>query len=124
LETKRAQNGAISNFPRARFWRGQRSTTTGRDLLTNLSPWRAEGKRRSPRSRNPQVPLLAQSRLSDLSESVEWVLSDFRTIPAELMAPDTFDVVISSYALHHLDAEEKLAVLKSVVRAIRPGGCS
>jgi 2-polyprenyl-3-methyl-5-hydroxy-6-metoxy-1,4-benzoquinol methylase len=50
------------------------------------------------------------------------VVSDFRAIPAELLRPDTFDVVISSYALHHLSVQEKLAVLKSVVRAIRPGG--
>jgi ubiquinone/menaquinone biosynthesis C-methylase UbiE len=65
---------------------------------------------------------LAKLRLRELSQRVEWVLSDFRAIPAELIQPDTFDVVISSYALHHLSAQEKLVVLKSVVRAIKPGG--
>jgi len=65
---------------------------------------------------------LAKLRLGELSQRVEWVVSDFRAIPAELIRPDTFDVVISSYALHHLSAQEKLAVLQSVVRAIRPGG--
>ncbi|MFQ5929989.1 MAG: class I SAM-dependent methyltransferase [Acidobacteriota bacterium] len=65
---------------------------------------------------------LAKSRLRELSQRVEWVLSDFRTMPTTLIRPDTFDVVISSYALHHLNAQEKLAVLKSVVRAIKPGG--
>lgn len=65
---------------------------------------------------------LAKLRLGELSQRVEWVVSDFRAIPTELIRPDTFDVVISSYALHHLSAQEKLAVLKSVVRAIRPGG--
>ena len=65
---------------------------------------------------------LAKSRLGELSQRVEWVLSDFRTMPTMVIRPDTFDVVISSYALHHLNAQEKLAVLKSVVRAIKPGG--
>jgi tRNA (cmo5U34)-methyltransferase len=65
---------------------------------------------------------LAKSRLGDLAQCVEWILAEFQTIPATVTRPDTFDVVISSYALHHLNAQEKLAVLKSVVRAIRPGG--
>lgn len=65
---------------------------------------------------------LAKVRLGELSQRVEWVVSDFRAIPAEFIRPDTFDVVISSYALHHLSAQEKLAVLKSVVRALKPGG--
>ena len=65
---------------------------------------------------------LAKSRLRELSQRVEWVLSDFRTMPTMVIKPDTFDVVISSYALHHLNTQEKLAVLKSVVRAIKPGG--
>jgi ubiquinone/menaquinone biosynthesis C-methylase UbiE len=65
---------------------------------------------------------LAKSRLLEFSHRVEWVVSDFRAIPTKLLEPDTFDVVISSYALHHLNAHEKLAVVKSVVRAIRPGG--
>jgi len=65
---------------------------------------------------------LAKSRLGELSQRVEWILSDFRTMSTTVIKPDTFDVVISSYALHHLNAQEKLAVLKSVVRAIKPGG--
>lgn len=65
---------------------------------------------------------LAKSRLGELTQRVEWVLSDFRTMSTTVIRPDTFDVVISSYALHHLNAQEKLAVLKPVVRAIKPGG--
>ena len=65
---------------------------------------------------------LAKSRLGELSQRVEWILSDFRTMSTTVIKPDIFDVVISSYALHHLNAQEKLAVLKSVVRAIKPGG--
>ncbi len=65
---------------------------------------------------------LARARLQELSQRVEWVLSDFRTIPAEVVKPGTLDVVISSYALHHLSAKEKLDVLKTMVRATKPGG--
>ena len=61
---------------------------------------------------------LAKSRLGDLARHVEWVVSDFQALPAAVMKPDTFDVVISSFALHHLDAREKLAALKAVVRAM------
>lgn len=65
---------------------------------------------------------LANVRLREFSHRVELVMSDFRAIPETLLNPNAFDVVISSYALHHLDAHEKLAVLRSVVPAIRPGG--
>ena len=65
---------------------------------------------------------LAKSRIGELVQRVEWILSDFRMIPTTILRPDTFDVVISSYALHHLNAQEKLAVVKSVVQAIKPSG--
>ena len=50
------------------------------------------------------------------------MLSDFKSLPPTILEPDTFDVVLSAYALHHLSAGEKLAVLKSVVGAVKPGG--
>lgn len=65
---------------------------------------------------------LAKTRLGELTQRVEWVLSDFQTMPTKVTKPETFDVVISSYALHHLDAQKKLSVLKSVVQAIKPTG--
>jgi tRNA (cmo5U34)-methyltransferase len=65
---------------------------------------------------------LAKSRLGELAQRVEWILADFRKIPTAILKPDTYDAVISSYALHHLNAQEKLAVMKSVVSAIKPGG--
>jgi tRNA (cmo5U34)-methyltransferase len=65
---------------------------------------------------------IAESRLGDLTQCVEWILTEFQAMSTTVLSPDTFDVVISAYALHHLNAQEKLAVLKSVVRAIRPGG--
>jgi ubiquinone/menaquinone biosynthesis C-methylase UbiE len=65
---------------------------------------------------------LARVRLMEYSHRVEYLVSDFRAIPATILESDAFDVVISSYALHHLSANEKLAVLRSVAPAIRPGG--
>ncbi len=65
---------------------------------------------------------LARARLGELAQHVEWVLSDFRVLPETLLTADRFDVILSSYALHHLNTEEKLAVLTSVIRALKPGG--
>ncbi len=65
---------------------------------------------------------LAKTRLGELAQRVEWILCDFQTMPGCVTAPETFDVVISSYALHHLTAQEKRAVLKSTIEAIKPGG--
>jgi ubiquinone/menaquinone biosynthesis C-methylase UbiE len=65
---------------------------------------------------------LAKSRLGGLAQRVEWFLSDFQTMSTKIIKPVSFDVVISSYALHHLNAQEKLGVLKSVVQAIKPAG--
>ncbi|MDJ0909598.1 MAG: class I SAM-dependent methyltransferase [Woeseiaceae bacterium] len=65
---------------------------------------------------------LARARLHEHLHRVELVVSDFRAIPETLLEPDTFDVVISSYALHHLDADDKAAVLGSVVAALKTGG--
>ncbi|MCP5042966.1 MAG: class I SAM-dependent methyltransferase [bacterium] len=65
---------------------------------------------------------LAEARLGKLAQRVEWVQADFRSIPDAFTEPGTFDVAISSYALHHLDTREKLAALKTVVQAMKPGG--
>ena len=65
---------------------------------------------------------LAKARLHEYAHRVEYLVSDFRAIPATVLEPDAFDVVISSYALHHLSTDEKLSVLRAVVPAIKPGG--
>ena len=65
---------------------------------------------------------MAKVRLGALDDRVEWVQSDFREIPADVLKPNRFDIAISSYALHHLNADEKLAVLKLVVNALKPNG--
>lgn len=65
---------------------------------------------------------LAAGRLGELADRVQWVQADFLALPPAIVAPDSFDVAISSYALHHLDAAQKLSVLKSVVSALTSQG--
>jgi ubiquinone/menaquinone biosynthesis C-methylase UbiE len=46
-----------------------------------------------------------------------------RAYADELPFPDaSFDRVLSSYMLHHLDAEQKAAAMREVRRVLRPGG--
>ena len=71
---------------------------------------------------SPSMLELAKARLHEYEQRIQYVVADFTSIPAANLVPDTFDVVISSYALHHLDAQEKLAALKAIVPAIKPGG--
>ena len=65
---------------------------------------------------------VAQSRLRELARRVQWIVADFQSIPSTVLQPETYDVVISSYALHHLTRSEKRTLLTSVVNALRPGG--
>jgi ubiquinone/menaquinone biosynthesis C-methylase UbiE len=63
---------------------------------------------------------LARARLGALAARVEFVVGDFRRL--DTLAPGAFDVVVSSFALHHLTADEKRYVLRQVVSCLRPGG--
>jgi len=65
---------------------------------------------------------LAKARLGDRGQSVEFRAGDFRDLRALAPAPESFDVVYSSYALHHLDRREKTAVVRDVLTLLRPGG--
>ena len=65
---------------------------------------------------------IATERLGPMADRLNWIIADFRQLPAGTLAADSYDLVISSYALHHLNAGEKLALLKQVVKALKPGG--
>lgn len=65
---------------------------------------------------------LAKSRLGPLSDRVTWVHADFLDFPEEAVRPESLDVAVSSYALHHLDASQKRDVLTMIVGALKPGG--
>jgi ubiquinone/menaquinone biosynthesis C-methylase UbiE len=41
---------------------------------------------------------LAKIRLGELAPRVEWLLSEFQRISPVVTKPETFDIVISSYA--------------------------
>jgi len=65
---------------------------------------------------------IAADRLGPLADRLNWVIADFRQLPAETLVADSYDLVISSYALHHLNAGEKLVLLKQVVCVLKTGG--
>jgi len=43
-------------------------------------------------------------------------------IAADAMPPDTYDLVLISFALHHIEDSSKAAVLHQAAEALRPGG--
>ena len=64
---------------------------------------------------------LARQRLGRRQENVAFSVGDFRDL-GRTLAGQRFDVVISSYALHHLTRDEKRLVVRDAVALLRPGG--
>jgi len=65
---------------------------------------------------------VAAERLGDLRERVEFRVGDFRNLDALLDPKEKGQLIISSYALHHLDAAAKSAVMNRCVDFLEPGG--
>ena len=65
---------------------------------------------------------LAKARLGDLAEKVDVRIGDFRHMKQLVPGTATFDVVYSSYALHHLNGNDKQAVIGQSLESLRPGG--
>jgi tRNA (cmo5U34)-methyltransferase len=64
----------------------------------------------------------ARDRLGPISERVQFIQGDFRCL-SHLLAPgELYDVVFTSYALHHLDAWEKERVVRQAWERLLPGG--
>lgn len=61
-------------------------------------------------------------RLQELVSAVNFITADFRDLEKVLTQDMKFDVVFSSFALHHLTIEEKTQMLKIVLRHLKPGG--
>ena len=57
-----------------------------------------------------------------MADRVNFVVCDFRTLDTLLSESGSVDAVVTSYALHHLDAVEKSAVLGTFVDLLKPGG--
>ena len=64
---------------------------------------------------------LARARLRGKEGEVTLRVGDFRDV-SRIFAGEDFDVVFSSYALHHLTFEEKVSVVREAVSLLRPGG--
>ena len=65
---------------------------------------------------------MAQARLGPLAERVHFIVGDFRNLARLLPEGEAFDVVFSSYALHHLGRDDKEAVLRQARERLQAGG--
>ena len=65
---------------------------------------------------------LAKARLSCRSCQVDFRVGDFRSLERLGVCSEVFDVVYSSYALHHLNREEKRALIEQVFGLLRSPG--
>jgi ubiquinone/menaquinone biosynthesis C-methylase UbiE len=65
---------------------------------------------------------LCRSRIRSAANRVEFLVADFRTIPASRLAAGSVDVVFSAYALHHLTRKEKSNLIALSLGWLKPGG--
>ncbi len=67
---------------------------------------------------------LAATRLSEFVEQnrVDFVKSSFEEMDAALPGTNLFELVFSSYSLHHLNKADKRRVIEGVVTRLAPGG--
>ena len=65
---------------------------------------------------------VARARLGDGRDNVSLHLGDFRELRQKFSTAGSFDVVFSSYALHHLSREEKGSVVEQAASLLRPNG--
>ncbi|PHS27921.1 MAG: hypothetical protein COA85_04560 [Robiginitomaculum sp.] len=65
---------------------------------------------------------LAAMRLKSHADHLTYTCSDFRTLNTLPLKEKSFDAVMSSYALHHLSADEKVQVLRDCLDLLKPGG--
>lgn len=70
----------------------------------------------------PAMMDLVDARLADLHRRATFIVGDFRNVAQLASDPTSFDVVFSSYALHHLDRREKTSVVRQSLELLRPGG--
>jgi ubiquinone/menaquinone biosynthesis C-methylase UbiE len=64
---------------------------------------------------------LARTRLGSLADRVDFIIGDFRRL-GQMISTQRGQLVFSSYALHHLNREEKLAVIRQACCFIESGG--
>jgi tRNA (cmo5U34)-methyltransferase len=64
---------------------------------------------------------IAKERLGEVEE-VDYRVSSFQEIEKVLKEDEKFDVIFSSFAFHHLDAEEKTILLRKMYDRLKPAG--
>jgi tRNA (cmo5U34)-methyltransferase len=65
---------------------------------------------------------LAQARLGELASRVDFRICDFRRLADACRDLAPVDAVVSTFALHHLAAQEKATVARTAFAMLRPGG--
>jgi SAM-dependent methyltransferase len=65
---------------------------------------------------------LARQRLGNLAERVRFCIGDFRELGRLIPDEMRFDVVYSSYALHHLNHQDKVNVIQQALLRLKPHG--
>ncbi len=65
---------------------------------------------------------MAASRLGPMADRVDFRVGDFRELDKLIRTDEMPAAVLSSYALHHLDREEKQRVIRESVDCLQPGG--
>jgi len=65
---------------------------------------------------------LARTRFGTLTARVDFRIGDFRKLQDLIPESALGDAVFSSYALHHLNHEEKREVITQAIRFLKPGG--
>jgi ubiquinone/menaquinone biosynthesis C-methylase UbiE len=64
---------------------------------------------------------MAKSRFGSLADRVDFRIGDFRDL-SKLIAGGRGDLVYSAFALHHLSATDKSAVVRAALDFLKPGG--
>ncbi len=67
----------------------------------------------------PEMLAIARQKIASLTDRFEAVQSDFNALD---LPENTFDLVISSIALHHLDDPDKARLYRNIFRWLKPGG--
>lgn len=65
---------------------------------------------------------VCRARLGRNSRRARLLQGDFRDLGAVLRPGARFDAAVSAYALHHLTPAQKLRLLRSILKVLKPGG--
>lgn len=65
---------------------------------------------------------MAKERLAPFADAIDYRTGDFRETVRLLADVRDADVVFTSYAMHHLTHEEKIATMRQALNLLKPGG--